>query len=327
MPQYQKRKRAAAEELFQQKLTEKNVAKQLKISCSTVSRWYTLFKEQGHLEPRKGRGRKRKTGHQEDKEIVKKLKQNRKHGSIQAAQELKRDNISVSLRTVQRRAGEWGAKYLKPTKKQLINKRQQKQRKLFAEKYKNQNFNRVVFVDEKKFVLHSSTKKQWFFKDEIPVKGIPKRTEKVNVFAGITSDFKSKLYITNNNIDQSTYRSMIHETVLPLLQRKFYQNDWYMYHDHAPAHQAKSVKEYLKKHQIKSILRPPRNADLNPLENVWSILQSNVESRNPKSKNSLERILREEWKKISQHKIRNIVESFSKRLEKVIENGGKDTGY
>ena len=54
MLQYQKRKRTNVEELFQQKVTEKDVAKQLKISCSTVLRWYTLFKEQGHLEPRKG---------------------------------------------------------------------------------------------------------------------------------------------------------------------------------------------------------------------------------------------------------------------------------
>ncbi|GFV54425.1 transposable element Tc1 transposase [Trichonephila clavipes] len=68
---------------------------------------------------------------------------------------------------------------------------------------------------------------------------------------------------------------------------------------------------------------------LNPIENVWDALGRQVAGRNypPTNKNTLIRALTEEWDKLPQQLLDNVVQSMksksASRLEKI--TGGKDT--
>ena len=44
---------------------------------------------------------------------------------------------------------------------------------------------------------------------------------------------------------------------------------------------------------------PSCSPDFNPIENLWTIVKSNVEKRLPKNLNSLKEFMTEEWNSIS----------------------------
>ncbi|GFT79198.1 transposable element Tc1 transposase [Trichonephila clavipes] len=68
---------------------------------------------------------------------------------------------------------------------------------------------------------------------------------------------------------------------------------------------------------IKRLVWPARSPDLNPIENVWEALGKQVAGRNypPTNKNTLIRALTEEWDKLPQQLLDNVVQSMVRRVE------------
>ncbi|GFY23161.1 hypothetical protein TNCV_3764011 [Trichonephila clavipes] len=69
---------------------------------------------------------------------------------------------------------------------------------------------------------------------------------------------------------------------------------------------------------------PARFSDLNPIENVWDALGRQVAGRNCPStnKNTLIRALTEEWDKLPQQLLDNVVQSILRRVECCIKLQG-----
>ena len=69
---------------------------------------------------------------------------------------------------------------------------------------------------------------------------------------------------------------------------------------------------------------PANSPDLNPIENLWHILRSNVRKRNPRPMKKAELIaaLKEEWERLDMHKVRKLIESMPERLKAVIAAKG-----
>ncbi|GFU92019.1 hypothetical protein TNCV_1413021, partial [Trichonephila clavipes] len=61
-----------------------------------------------------------------------------------------------------------------------------------------------------------------------------------------------------------------------------------------------------------SRMAPARSPNLNPFENVWDALERQVAGRNypPTNKNTLIRALTEEWDKLPQQLLNNVVQSM-----------------
>jgi hypothetical protein len=64
--------------------------------------------------------------------------------------------------------------------------------------------------------------------------------------------------------------------------------------------------------------------DLNPIENIWSIVQRKVAQRTPPPLNEadLYAAWRAEWDALPTQMVNNLVESFTERLRKVIATKG-----
>ncbi|GFU80045.1 RNase H domain-containing protein [Trichonephila clavipes] len=64
---------------------------------------------------------------------------------------------------------------------------------------------------------------------------------------------------------------------------------------------------------VQRLLWPARSPDLNPIENVWDALGRQVAGRNypPTNKNTLIRALTEEWDKLPQQLLDNVVQSMA----------------
>ncbi|GFT87014.1 hypothetical protein TNCV_1258001 [Trichonephila clavipes] len=72
-----------------------------------------------------------------------------------------------------------------------------------------------------------------------------------------------------------------------------------------------------------------RSPDLNPIENVWDALWRQVAGRNypPTHKNTLIRALTEEWDKLPQQLLDNVVQSMVRRVECFITLHGGHIPY
>jgi transposase len=72
---------------------------------------------------------------------------------------------------------------------------------------------------------------------------------------------------------------------------------------------------------------PSNSPDLNPIENLWSIVKRNVEKRMPRNLEDLERMMVEEWNNIPDETIINLVKSMKNRCQLVNKNNGERIDY
>ncbi|GFU79403.1 transposable element Tcb1 transposase [Trichonephila clavipes] len=80
--------------------------------------------------------------------------------------------------------------------------------------------------------------------------------------------------------------------------------------DNATCHRTLAVQDCLDSEGIQRLVWPARSPDLNPIENVWDALGRQVAGRNypPTNKNTLIRALTEEWDKLPQQQLDNVVQ-------------------
>ncbi|GFW54961.1 transposable element Tc1 transposase [Trichonephila clavipes] len=99
--------------------------------------------------------------------------------------------------------------------------------------------------------------------------------------------------------------------------------------DNATCHRTLAVQDCLDSEGIQRLVWPARSPDLNAIENVWDALGRQVAGRNcPHTyKNTLIRALTEEWDKLPQQLLDNVVQSMVRRVECCITLHGGHIPY
>lgn len=97
--------------------------------------------------------------------------------------------------------------------------------------------------------------------------------------------------------------------------------------DNAPCHRSKASVQWFCDNKIPLLDWPPQSPDLSPIENLWKILKNKVGLHKPSSKKDLERIIFEEWEKISEDVCSTLVATMPKRIRSVIKAKGGHTKY
>ncbi len=67
---------------------------------------------------------------------------------------------------------------------------------------------------------------------------------------------------------------------------------------------------------------PSQSPDLNPTENLWALLKSQVHASRPQNLTELEAYCKEEWAGIPQEVCEQYVATYQKRLMEVTKNKG-----
>ncbi|GFW30976.1 transposable element Tc1 transposase [Trichonephila clavipes] len=99
--------------------------------------------------------------------------------------------------------------------------------------------------------------------------------------------------------------------------------------DNATSNRTLAVQDYLDSEGIQRLVWPARSPDLNPIENVGDALGRQVAGRNypPTNKNTLFLALTEEWDKLPQQLLDNVVQSMVRRVECCITLHGGHIPY
>lgn len=103
--------------------------------------------------------------------------------------------------------------------------------------------------------------------------------------------------------------------------------DWIFQQDNDPKHKAHKTMSYFRQSRVKLMDWPPQSPDLNPMENLWSILDQKMDKSTVTNKTLLFEELIKTWEQLDQHYLQNLFESMPRGLQAVICAKGGHTKY
>ncbi|GFX08404.1 transposable element Tcb2 transposase [Trichonephila clavipes] len=317
-----------------------DVAREFDIAHSVVSRRWKSFKTTGMCSRWHGGGRVRSTTPAEDRYIVLSAKRNRHTTDQQVANQfLAASGKQISRKTVARRLRGGGLYARRPVVCIPLTRQHRTARLQWCREHHNwteQDWACVLFSDESRFSLSSDCRCQLIWrksgtaylpeniqeKDRYP-------TCSIMVWAGIKINGRTRLNVVANGT--MTGRRYIDEVLLPHVRlfRGAVGDKFVFMDDNATCHRTLAVQDCLNSEGIQRLVWPARSPDLNPIENVWDALGRQVAGRNypPTNKNTLIRALTEEWDKLPQQLLDNVVQSMVRRVKCCITLHGGHIPY
>ena len=123
------------------------------------------------------------------------------------------------------------------------------------------------------------------------------------------------------------YIDILSENLEPSILKIGLENGFLFQQDNDPKHTARKTQKFFRGSRIKVLEWPPQSPDLNPIENLWSILDAKLDKSNVTNKYRLFEALQMAWESIDQSYLQNLVESMPRRLGAVIRANGGHTKY
>ena len=87
------------------------------------------------------------------------------------------------------------------------------------------------------------------------------------------------------------------------------------------------LKRFFEENKIQLLPWPANSPDLNPIENIWGHISSELSKKNIKSLNDLKNEISNIWENLDISKLQKLVNSMPNLLREVIENNGQYTNY
>ena len=243
--------------------------------------------------------------------------------------------IRVSDQTIRNRLRRENIRSKRPVKKQRLTNQHKAARRTFAENYANWNLNQwqsVLFSDESRYRLTrcDGRLRMWGrpgdkFSEECVQEIDRFGGGSIMVWAGIMYNNRTDLVIVPQRLNAVWYT----QDVLQDHAAIGVGPGFLFVHDNARAHSAAVTRDFLRGDDIEVMEWPAISPDLNPIENLWDLLDRKVRNRQhaPQTLQELGDALKEEWENIPQGEIQNFIESMPRRCQAVIQCRGGHTQY
>lgn len=222
-------------------------------------------------------------------------------------------------------------------KKPFLSRKHLDSRFKFAKDHINKDlgfWKQVIFADESKFNIFGSDGRSYVWRKantELQNKHL-KPTVKhggghVMVWACMSAAGVGKLQFIDSTMDKSVYLKILKDNLLQSAADLGIKDTFRFYQDNDPKHTSGIVQTWLI-YNCPHVMKPPaQSPDLNVIENLWAILDTNIRKRHISNKNDLKTALIEEWAKIPSETTKKLVESIPNRLKMVIKQKGGHTKY
>lgn len=319
-------------------MTVMEIAKELDISHSTVSRTIRRFQETGsHTTKYENCGRPPSF----DERDIRRMRHIASKDPRKSAGEIQKElgaTGECSLRTVQRTLTKVGIKAVKPYRRPFISEKQAAQRLQWARHHRHwtvDDWSNVIFSDESVFAIL----------DNCPcyvrvIEGHPltpahynltrKHPSSVMVWACFSIRGAGRAAIIDGTMNTEKYCDQIIEhRVIAQLNEWFPEGSGLFQQDNAPCHKSKRTMDFMAAKGINVLPWPPASPDLNPIENLWSIVKRRLRERSCTSKQTIISNFISIWNRDPEivDNCRKLVESMPSRIEAVIAAKGFQTRY
>jgi transposase len=237
-------------------------------------------------------------------------------------------NYPISDRTMQRALEEMEYKYKSVRNIPLLQDHHQISRLDFARLNFNKNWANVIFVDEVTFQTYTCPKNAYQNKYHRVTNPTPKHPLKIHAWAGISTKGISSLYLFTFNLTGIFYKRILKTKLLPFARDCFGQRDWFLLQDNDPKHKSQVVKKFLENSNVQIIDNYPScSPDLNPIENIWAIVKSELSKKSVKTLVQLRKSLRDIWNHLDQDVVDTIIASMPNRMNEIMNNNGSKINY
>jgi hypothetical protein len=296
--------------------------------------WEKRIDESGSLCRLDGTGKSRKLTPLERRDIVLKAKREPLITANEIREEIGREDVCIN--TILRPIHEDGTlKSYWQTNKVMISKVNQIKRVKWCKEHlhwTSDDWNKVLFSDESPFVIRFNGKKRvWRRHNERyhakAMKGSFKHDSKINVWGCFCGHGVGQLHRIHGIMDSKVYIKILDNVMMPSKTKLFKRKPYFFQQDNDPKHKSKLTMEHMVDWAIPFHAWPPQSPDLNPIENLWSILDQKCRNRKPRDADILFNMLEEAWNALDVTILGNLVESMHERLLTVIEAKGLPTHY
>ena len=123
----------------------------------------------------------------------------------------------------------------------------------------------------------------------------------------------------NGTMDRFQYMDILKNTML-LFARNNMNDDFIFQNDNDPKHTARIVKQFFEKENITVLPWPWQSPDINPIENLWSIVKKTVHGYKPKNLNKFYSIIETASSNITVDQCKKLINFTPRRCTKVIKN-------
>jgi hypothetical protein len=149
-----------------------------------------------------------------------------------------------------------------------------------------------------------------------------KHSLKINAWGAITAEGQYGFHTFRENMNADKYVSILAGNFMP-----YYDKEMLFQFDNDPKHKSRKAKSFIERNNINTVNFPPYSPDLNPIENVWSLIKRKLYKSRYNTIEEFNQDIINEWNSVSLEVIKAIVGSMRKRLELVIKNNGNHIDY
>ena len=191
-------------------------------------------------------------------------------------------------------------------------------------------------MDESPYTVSGSTRfRVWRLPNErykpVVTRATIKHSERINVWGCFAAHGVGKLYRVPGIMDHHEYHRILQHQLKPSLAALFGKKKCIFQQDNDPKHTAKINKQYLANLESQGKLTwlewPSQSPDLNPIENLWAIIERQLATRNCYTQAELFDLLREQWESLPTSLLKTLSDSMPHRCQAVIDAKGYPTKY
>ena len=275
----------------------------------------------------------KKTTNAEDRHLMALYLRNRFQSASETARHWQ-GNAQISRQTVVRRLADHGLKCRRPVQKQGLLPRHVAARLAWATHHRRwtiRQWSNFIWSDEKCFVVDKKDgrircyrrRNERFRQPNIHQYG-PKQT--IMIWAAFSADGKSNIIRFNCNVTARRYQD---EALLPFLNRHNQQQVLFM-QDNATPHRAHTTRAFLQANNVNVFgTWPGKSPDMNPIENLWSQMETAIQRRpnRPTNRDELWQAVQDEWANTNMFDVRRLVFSMRRRCSALVAAAGHHTTY
>jgi len=314
-------------------LARTDIAQQAGTSLPTVRHWLKHYEQKQDVADERRSGRPRCTDEATDVNIAV-VAQVEPHQSTPKQIKRKLD-VDASPRTVRRRLGEAGLYGRVEREEHALDANDLRRRLAFAHGYKHwtpADWERVIFSDEKHFTLGQHGQR-WVQRppgeayNPLYTRTVNENPTMVTIWGCFAADEIGQAEIFEGDLNSKLYCRILEGNLKPTYKKLFPRGQWYFQQDNDPSHTSGLAKSWFHRNGVTVLDFPPWSPDLDPIENVWPVMQREVDDHNATDEAEVEAAIQAAWEALSPAFLAKLAHSMPARLAEVIAHNGHTTAY